>query len=1002
MEHIKTIKRTYLSKEALEAQMSASWQEFIKNENLENPRQPFTKHIVACFGLFKEHATKTEVIALNETSFYLPQQKLFGFVYFNNKNGYYGYIPSPLHALCAHLAGDAYHDTKFSQEQVENTFKSLYPKLPVLRDQQQQKIINGIRIWRNNLDILDSSCENYLRDNNYYYRSGDNDSWLRDYNPSYTRWFLDLVPASKSLKKIFQRFYNPPKTQIGIKCLEGQNWLNVLRNDVRNNYTSDIQYYLQRYTFRELVIQEQKDFLAKILETCNANQGLPLEKAIEQTYQEALPKTKINRLTAIINSPDYAVLQAFSYDSQVQKYTLKNPQALSAREDCFQELLQADTIRANLKPYDSKILSDATRGLWELWEDQGTEEGESTPLTNPVFARNPKADIKEGIVGIDFGTTSSVVVCQEESAQIHPMRIGLGDLTQEIEKNQYENPTIIAFNDLTTFLQAYNAQKGRPKTKWESVKIAHEAKNDMHNSPSHHYNSFFSALKAWAGDKSRKMQILDRQGAHFELKGSLDLIEGDLNPIELYAYYLGLYINNQYNGIFLNYLLSFPVTYELEVREMILESFKKGIAKSMPNALHAQGVLDRLKVEKGASEPAAYAISALEGYGFEPSDEEQVYYGVFDFGGGTTDFDFGLFTQAPEHSRYDYVLEHFGAGGDRYLGGENLLELASFEVLKRNQNVLLKQQIPFTKAAEGRAFAGSEVLLSQSQEARSNTKNLVEKLRPLWEGREFSDEGELALNLFDSHGQEIVGVRLDFSVQEVQELFKERIKRGVDNFFSEFFRATARFFEKKGMLEEGRSIHTFHIFLAGNSSKSPLVKELFEAKIAQISEQDANQAQTPIDYKLYPPLESADFAKPNGKTGVAFGLVQARKGGAIQVIDSNVEENIRFKYYLGRSKKRKFYTLIDRDHPYNKWVKFLDASESQFEVYYTTQASAANNHLGLEDHAIKKKSLETGVSNPHAFIFIRLVSPSAFEFVVATDEGLADENYLSSVQKVEL
>ncbi|GMB96629.1 hypothetical protein [Helicobacter sp. NHP22-001] len=285
MEHTKAIKGTYLSKEALEAQMAESWQEFIKNEALENPKQPFTKHIVACFELFKEYATKTEVITLNETSFYLPQQKLFGFVYHHN-DYYYVYIPSPLHVLCAHLAGDAYHDTKFSQEQVENAFKSLYPKLPVLRDQQQQKITNGIRIWRNNLDILDSSCENYLRDNNYYYRSGDNDSWLCDYNPNYTRWFLDLVPAPKALQKIFKRFYRTPKTQIGIKCLEGQNWLNILRNDMRNNYTSNAQDYLQRYTFSQLATQEQKDFLAKILEVCNA--GLPLEKAIEQAYKRSL------------------------------------------------------------------------------------------------------------------------------------------------------------------------------------------------------------------------------------------------------------------------------------------------------------------------------------------------------------------------------------------------------------------------------------------------------------------------------------------------------------------------------------------------------------------------------------------------------------------------------------------------------------------------------------------------------------------------------------------
>ncbi|WP_121756726.1 hypothetical protein [Helicobacter felis] len=782
MEHTKAIKGTYLSEEALEAQMGASWQEFIKNEALENPKQPFTKHIVACFELFKEYATKTEVITLNETSFYLPQQKLFGFVYLNNHNGYYGYIPSPLHVLCAHLAGDAYHDTKFSQEQVENVFESLYPKLPVLRDQQQQKITNGIRIWRNNLDILDSSCNSYVRDTNRYYYLRDDNVLNQDYNPNYTRWFLDLVPAPKALQKIFKRFYRTPKTQIGIKCLEGQNWLNILRNDMRNNYTSNAQDYLQRYTFSQLATQEQKDFLAKILEVCNA--GLPLEKAIEQAYKEALSTIKINRLKAIVESPDYAVLQAFSYDSQAQKYTLKDPKALSVRGDGFEELLQADTIRANLKPYDPKILSDANRGLWELWENQGTGEGDLVPLTNPLIARNPKADIKEGVVGIDFGTTSSVVVCQEESAHIYPLRIGLGDLTQEIEKNQYENPTIIAFNDLTSFLQAYNAQKGRPKTKWESVKIAHEAKNDMHNSPSNHYNSFFSALKAWAGDKSRKMQILDRQGAHFELKGSLDLREGDLNPIELYAYYLGLYINNQYNGIFLNYLLSFPVTYELEVREMILESFKKGIAKSLPNALHAQGVVEQLKVEKGASEPAAYAISALEGYGFEPSDEEQVYYGVFDFGGGTTDFDFGLFTQAPEHSRYDYVLEHFGAGGDRYLGGENLLELASFEVVKYNRDVLLQQHIPFKKPAEGMPFAGSETLLNESQEARCNTQILAELLRPLWEGRDFEGKGDDRFSFSCwGHDGEPNTIHLDYDSQQIFELFKERIKRGVDNFF---------------------------------------------------------------------------------------------------------------------------------------------------------------------------------------------------------------------------
>ena len=50
---------------------------------------------------------------------------------------------------------------------------------------------------------------------------------------------------------------------------------------------------------------------------------------------------------------------------------------------------------------------------------------------------------------------------------------------------------------------------------------------------------------------------------------------------------------------------------------------------------------------------------------------------IFDFGGGTTDFDFGIWRKANgvKERRYHYVIEHFGDGGDKYLGGENLLEL---------------------------------------------------------------------------------------------------------------------------------------------------------------------------------------------------------------------------------------------------------------------------------------------------------------------------------------
>ncbi len=37
------------------------------------------------------------------------------------------------------------------------------------------------------------------------------------------------------------------------------------------------------------------------------------------------------------------------------------------------------------------------------------------------------------------------------------------------------------------------------------------------------------------------------------------------------------------------------------------------------------------------------------------------------------------------------MIEHFGAGGDKFLGGENLLELLAFEIFKKNKIALLEK-----------------------------------------------------------------------------------------------------------------------------------------------------------------------------------------------------------------------------------------------------------------------------------------------------------------------
>lgn len=698
----------------------------------------------------------------------------------------------------------------------------------------------------------------------------------------------------------------------------------------------------------------------------------------------------------------YKVLQSFKFEEG--KFRISNLDGLqNLKIDgsvAAESFLYEDKIRADIKEYEPKMLTDVGLGLWELWEiDESKNDGVEVKLERSLTARDPKSSIKDGVVGIDFGTKSTVVVYQEDTVKINPMRVGIGDLGKKIEKSHYENPTIISFGDLGKFMQDYEAREGRPYTRWEDVNISHAAYNSLLQSSSSEYNSYLNELKQWAGQRDKKLKIFDRKGKEFEIKGFSELEDGDINPIEIYAYYLGLYINNQRNGIFLDYILSFPVTYEMDIREKILKSFYRGIKKSLPLSLQTPEILSKLKVISGASEPAAYAVIALEENKFEPVGDEKIFYGVFDFGGGTTDFDFGVYREADKDSRYDYVIEHFGAGGDKYLGGENLLELVAFELFKANKEKLLESKIQFTLPPECEKFAGHETLISSAQEARRNTKELMEKLRPLWEGKddgELYKDGILSVNLIDTKGKQIAGFSLDIDKNKILEILEARIKRGVDNFFEALRLA---FSNKKVDLG---AIKEVNIFLAGNSSKSVFVEKLFNEKIAQEEENLSKEFQKPLEglYKIYRPLgeNDSDFERPNGKTGVAFGLIRSKKGGTILVKDHNVGSDINFKYYLGKKKKGKFNTVVSRDAKYGDWIKFMDASESIFEVFYTTQASVTTNSVDISDSGIKKMRIDTGFADENCYIYIRIVSPNKFEYVVADEEGIKNGDYKTEIQ----
>lgn len=753
-------------------------------------------------------------------------------------------------------------------------------------------------------------------------------------------------------------------------------------------------------------------------------------------------------------------------------------------EDRFIEnLLNCDYFRADLEPYDRKCLDDVNAGHWELWFDEDPEEKDGEKiigLTDSLTARNPVCDVcKNGLIGIDFGTKSTIVSMQDGKEKISLLRIGIGQLNEDVKTFHYENPTVMEFIDLDKFIDDYSSRKGRPHTSIQDVTVSHKASNNMNEcGNTDFFYSYFYDIKQWCGDSDYNVKIRDQQGHEYLLGSFVDLKEDELNPLELYAYYLGLYINNMRNKIFIDYVVSFPVNYEKSVKEKIVESFKKGLMKSLPEAvLNNEDIMSKFRVRQGVSEPAAYAITALKEYGFDPEEDEKILYSVFDFGGGTTDFDFGLIRCADEdcreEERYDYVIEQFGSEGDRYLGGENLLALLAYEVFKANASKLKANEssagFSFTKPKECDPFPGSEMLIADSQEARRNTKEMIEKLRPFWEGilareeetdteedilaeadevesEDSFDEDEeeenaavteesnddvpqdsetdttydgyrfsggleiirdqkITLDLYDKNGEKQPAQTLDIkSVNDgidvpLIDILEKRIKKGVENFIS----SVEASLERKGLQEEKK----MNVFFAGNSSKSPILKKVFEEVLEEKKQQESSGIKNK-EFELYPPLgtleaieiqkargikiDEKDIEMPTGKTGVAYGLILGRDSGTeFKVIpETDPASQTKFKYNIGRrGKKGKFKVMIDRNTiGYNEWVRFINAGEPDFEIYYTSLPDARNMCVG--DDGVKLIKCQIDNVDIDQDVFIRVIAPDQLEYVVSDEEHIKE------------
>lgn len=615
----------------------------------------------------------------------------------------------------------------------------------------------------------------------------------------------------------------------------------------------------------------------------------------------------------------------------------------------------------------------------------------SCPIDIKIIDLSLNDDIhKKEEVSIDFGT-SSTCIAYSVNKMLH-----FSDRVKEGSEEEYEN--------MTSFF-IYNWEKMNPLWNSSEKSLPHLLKldNDKNEELNPNTNKHF-------GD-GRNVQILMRDlkkeklGAtvfgiknlatlkknikfrqYYQHMVSPDLELGFdekavLDPIEFYAYLIGRKLNSPIKGnIYSKYHLTTPVKYSLEAIERIRNSFELGLKRSLPNNIKSQ-----IKVSTTYDEPTALLgnlfsdeFSSLEGPKF---------FSIFDFGGGTLDYIFGvvrpsveegkIYLEEKEEEEYEYVVEIFNSGGSNECGGEKILRRMAYLIYLQNAKELGKTVPILVPDGEEKSDLINSSLYGNDVMNRVNLEVLVEKFaRKIlygisWDKKEkkwisnftienessndnvFLEDDEIIIEENNANRQTIkqsVSLRkqdsteklftLEINIEDIINLYLNIIEDNIKGFKKDL-EEVLKLDRVKKIINEYKIKHNdcglFEIFLAGNSCKSPVVE---------------NKLIRSLEFSNINYIKSSTH-KYNLKTAVAKGYKKLNSDILIYNWKKDTLDNIDpLKYRILNFTLGQAIDIIPKNSKFNSEFKRfsgLEIDKSSFTIYYTENSKVmSEDDIGKE------------------------------------------------------
>ena len=250
----------------------------------------------------------------------------------------------------------------------------------------------------------------------------------------------------------------------------------------------------------------------------------------------------------------------------------------------------------------------------------------------------------------------------------------------------------------------------------------------------------------------------------------------------------------------------------------------------------------------------------------------------------------------------------------------------------------------------------------------------------------------------------------------------------------------------------GHSVESVHVLLAGNSSRSAIVQKLFEAVDSGADKDPAVTKDSPAAIfggattlsglltatmwsqagSIKPPQPSVrsepvstratdesvpmiivhqplvsnpdEPYSPNGKTGVAIGLLRLAPGSPVKVI-SNITrdtEEAPFAHYVGRVQRGKFSPGLQQGETYHTWKELGVPRDRVFNLFHSQFPRAHSGEMLEGETGLHKRRLSIAGDHQGHRVYAKAIGPHHVQLCTASSLEALEAGDCSVIEVLDL